>query len=76
MTHKLFIRDLTLRDGQQSSLSARMAQEQIDRLLPFYREAGGLCPRGMGRRHPRRRDALSRRRPLGTGGEDKGGFGR
>ena len=40
MTHKLLIRDLTLRDGQQSSLSARMTQEQIDRLLPFYREAG------------------------------------
>ncbi len=35
----LRIRDLTLRDGQQSQLATRMRQEQIDRVLPMYREA-------------------------------------
>jgi pyruvate carboxylase subunit B len=34
------IRDLTLRDGQQSAFATRMSQEQIDRVLPFYRKAG------------------------------------
>ncbi|MCJ7524721.1 MAG: carboxylase, partial [Candidatus Aminicenantes bacterium] len=40
MTEKILIRDLTLRDGQQSQLATRMNQEQIDRLLPLYRTAG------------------------------------
>lgn len=39
MTQKLLIRDLTLRDGQQSSFATRMTQQQIDRVLPFYKEA-------------------------------------
>ncbi len=37
---KLRIRDLTLRDGQQSLFATRMPQESIDRLLPFYENAG------------------------------------
>jgi pyruvate/oxaloacetate carboxyltransferase len=36
---KLLIRDLTLRDGQQSLFATRMTQEQVDRVLPFYKEA-------------------------------------
>ena len=36
---KLLIRDLTLRDGQQSLFATRMTQEQVDRLLPFFRDA-------------------------------------
>lgn len=39
MAQKLLIRDLTLRDGQQSSFATRMKQEQIDRVLPFYKDA-------------------------------------
>ena len=39
MTKTLKIRDLTLRDGQQSSFATRMTQEQIDRCLPYYKEA-------------------------------------
>lgn len=39
MGKKLLIRDLTLRDGQQSLLATRMTQQQIDRVLPLYREA-------------------------------------
>ncbi len=39
MARKLLIRDLTLRDGQQSLFATRMKQEQIDRVLPFYKEA-------------------------------------
>lgn len=35
----LKIRDLTLRDGQQSAFATRLRQEQIDRVLPYYREA-------------------------------------
>ncbi len=37
---KLKIRDLTLRDGQQSLFATRMNQATIDRLLPFYEDAG------------------------------------
>jgi len=37
---KLLIRDLTLRDGQQSLFATRMTQEQVDRVLPFYKDAG------------------------------------
>ena len=39
MSKKLLIRDLTLRDGQQSLFATRMKQEQIDRVLPFYKDA-------------------------------------
>ncbi len=35
----LKIRDLTLRDGQQSSFATRMNQAQIDRVLSFYKDA-------------------------------------
>lgn len=35
----LKIRDLTLRDGQQSLFATRMKQENIDKLLPLYKEA-------------------------------------
>jgi len=40
MNRKLLIRDLTLRDGQQSLFATRMSQEQIERVLPYYKEAG------------------------------------
>ena len=40
MTQKLKIRDLTMRDGQQSLFATRMSQESIDALLPFYEQAG------------------------------------
>ncbi|MGM9760149.1 MAG: biotin/lipoyl-containing protein [Parabacteroides sp.] len=40
MVQKLLIRDLTLRDGQQSSFATRMNQSQIDRVLPYYKDAG------------------------------------
>jgi len=40
MARKLLIRDLTLRDGQQSSFATRMQQQQIDRVLPYYKNAG------------------------------------
>lgn len=36
---KLLIRDLTLRDGQQSLFATRMTQEQVDRVLPYYKDA-------------------------------------
>ncbi len=39
MKKKLLIRDLTLRDGQQSAFATRMNQDQIDRVLPFYKDA-------------------------------------
>ena len=39
MTKTLKIRDLTLRDGQQSSFATRMTQEQIDKCLPYYKDA-------------------------------------
>lgn len=39
MAQKLLIRDLTLRDGQQSAFATRMNQQQIDRVLPFYKNA-------------------------------------
>lgn len=40
MDKKLLIRDLTLRDGQQSLFATRMTQAQVDRLLPLYKDAG------------------------------------
>lgn len=39
MAKNLKIRDLTLRDGQQSSFATRMNQAQIDRCLPYYKDA-------------------------------------
>ena len=39
-TRKLKIRDLTLRDGQQSLFATRMNLQTIDRLLPLYADAG------------------------------------
>ena len=40
MNRKLLIRDVTLRDGQQSLFATRMKQAQVDRVLPIYKEAG------------------------------------
>jgi pyruvate/oxaloacetate carboxyltransferase len=39
MAQALKIRDLTLRDGQQSQFATRMTQAQVDRVLPFYKTA-------------------------------------
>ncbi len=39
MNKNIKIRDLTLRDGQQSLFATRMNQSQVDRVLPFYKEA-------------------------------------
>ncbi|MDR1555473.1 MAG: carboxylase [Tannerellaceae bacterium] len=39
MGQKLLLRDLTLRDGQQSAFATRMNQQQIDSVLPYYKEA-------------------------------------
>ena len=39
MAKRLLIRDLTLRDGQQSQFATRMTQNQVDRVLPFYKSA-------------------------------------
>ena len=39
MKKNLLIRDLTLRDGQQSAFATRMNQNQVDRVLPFYKDA-------------------------------------
>jgi len=39
MTKKLLIRDLTLRDGQQSKFATRMNQQQVDRVLPLFQKA-------------------------------------
>jgi len=39
MPQPLLIRDLTLRDGQQSQFATRMNQAQVDRVLPLYRDA-------------------------------------
>jgi pyruvate/oxaloacetate carboxyltransferase len=40
MSKQLRIRDLTLRDGQQSQFATRMTQAQVDRVLPMYKSAG------------------------------------
>ena len=37
---KLKIRDLTLRDGQQSLFATRLSQAEIDKLLPYYENSG------------------------------------
>ncbi len=39
-SRKLKIRDLTLRDGQQSLFATRLDQKTIDQLLPLYKDAG------------------------------------
>ena len=39
MAKTLKIRDLPLRDGQQSSFATRMTQAQVERCLPFYKDA-------------------------------------
>jgi pyruvate/oxaloacetate carboxyltransferase len=40
MTKKLLIRDVTLRDGQQSLFATRMTQKQVERTLPGFKDAG------------------------------------
>lgn len=39
MKRNLLIRDLTLRDGQQSLFATRMTQAQVDKVLPLYKDA-------------------------------------
>ncbi len=39
MNKQLKIRDLTLRDGQQSLFATRMTQSQVDRVLPLFKDA-------------------------------------
>ena len=40
MARKLKIRDLTLRDGQQSLFATRMSGEQVAQVIDFYKDAG------------------------------------
>ncbi len=40
MNKVLRLRDVTLRDGQQSLFATRMQQSQIERVLPIYKDAG------------------------------------
>lgn len=40
MKRKILIRDLTLRDGQQSLFATHMNQSQVDRVLPYFKDAG------------------------------------
>ena len=40
MKKQLLIRDVTLRDGQQSLFATRMNQKQVGRTLPAYKNAG------------------------------------
>jgi len=40
MNKRLLIRDVTLRDGQQSLFATRMTQNQVERTLPAFRDAG------------------------------------
>lgn len=37
---KILIRDVTLRDGQQSLFATRMTQKQVEQVLPYFKEAG------------------------------------
>ncbi len=39
MNKTIKIRDITLRDGQQSLFATRMTQDQVDRVLPLFKEA-------------------------------------
>lgn len=75
MIRKLLIRDLTLRDGQQSAFATRMSQKQIDKVLPFYREAGFYAMEIWGGAVPDSINAIFGRRSLGAVGENKS-FGR
>ena len=70
MAKKILIRDLTLRDGQQSSFATRMNQNQVDRVLPYYKEAGFYAMEVWGGAVP---DSVMRY--LGPPGEDQGGSG-
>ncbi len=56
---KLKIRDLTLRDGQQSLFATRMPQACIDRLLPPLRGCQLLYHGSVGRCSARFGHALS-----------------
>jgi oxaloacetate decarboxylase alpha subunit/pyruvate carboxylase subunit B len=40
MKKQLLIRDVTLRDGQQSLFATRMTQKQVERTLPGFKDAG------------------------------------
>jgi len=40
MKRQILIRDLTLRDGQQSLFATRMSQNQVERVLPYFKNAG------------------------------------
>ena len=40
MKKQLLIRDVTLRDGQQSLFASRMTQKQVERTLPGFKNAG------------------------------------
>ena len=40
MNRHIKIRDLTLRDGQQSLFATRMPQREVDKVLPLFRDAG------------------------------------
>lgn len=40
MKKQLLIRDVTLRDGQQSLFDTRMTQKQVERILPGFKDAG------------------------------------
>jgi oxaloacetate decarboxylase alpha subunit/pyruvate carboxylase subunit B len=39
MNRKLLVRDVTLRDGQQSLFATRMTQDQVNRVLPDFKAA-------------------------------------
>ena len=62
MSRSLKVRDLTLRDGQQSLFATRMKQE----IAAALQGRRFLCHGGMGRCSARLRDALPWRRPMGT----------
>ena len=68
MARTLKIRDLTLRDGQQSSFATRMNQEQIDRCLPYYKDANFYAMEVWGGAVPDS-DALPQREPLDPSGD-------
>jgi len=39
MSKKILIRDLTLRDGQQSQFATRMSQKQVDKVIRLFKDA-------------------------------------
>ena len=72
MARKLLIRDLTLRDGQQSSFATRMNQNQVDRVLPFYKDAKFYAMEVWGGRSCTRfRNALFERKSMGSFGKNQ-----